>query len=786
MAEIPKQLKEHRFVKTKEKRPVQPNWNNNTTIVAKDIEKDATYGVLCGYNSLMVIDCDNEDAEQYCLTHPVLQRTFTVKSASKKLSHFYVYVDIEHPQTKRYNDTVTGERACDLQGEGTQVIGPNSKLDNGKKYVIHTDYEIAYVPYNELTEFLEKRYSTQSKKKKEFKEVLSYDPALHDPLVKYIKSTVSIIDVLNKSGFDPGSNPGKCPYGHSSQGGKCFSYTYKFYNCFHCDKSGDVFTLYQDIHNVPFLEAKEQLAKIAGAGQTLREQSVNYIALKQRHEMTELLVKQFLENNHVYTTRNSNKSEIWIYKEGIYVPDGETYIEEFVLAAIGAFYSSHIANQVIDKIKSSTYIKHEDLFINEDERKIPVLNGILDIFTRELEPFSPKYTFFTKIPVTYDASQKNELFEKFQSEIHKTVEDVKINQEMYGYCLLRNYKFEKAIMKIGGGRNGKSKDIECLKRLLGANNCVSIPLQTLENDKFIIAELHNKLANLGPDISNESLKHTANIKGLTGGDTFTADRKFKNKINFVNHAKMIFGTNNLPDVKNDESFGWHARWIFLEYPYRFEDPDVYYSLTSQERLDQNIRLADKNIVSKMTTPEGLSGILNWALEGLSRLTSQKQFTKNNSAGVFENEWRRRANSWIAFFSDMLEVSYDEDDYVSTMELTKEYKQYCVTHKLSNKQKNSDIYEHLTKEGCIKQRKNTEEGFIHVWKLLKWKSGKKPVAMEELVNIKLDDIKQFIFDMPKNNEKYLVQLYGKEYINKQIHRGLLARNPKYPNTLMVIQ
>jgi len=734
--QIPKQLTNHRFIRTREKIPCEKDWQNTSNYSLTELPQALTYGVLCGHNRLMVVDCDIKAAQDYCLQHPILNKTFAVQTATKKLLHFYVYVEIDNPATIRFNNA-KGDRALDLQGSSTQVIGAGSVLKDGSEYVAVNDNEIQTVAYSELTDYFENIFINVAKKgvEKVGSKLGADDEYIEiDPLINFIKSEITIKDVLNHENFETNGNPGKCPYGHESKGNKCFGYDDQTYHCFHCEKSGNIFKLYQDLHNCSFADAKHELANLAGAPEKIRKLARQYIAAQKKEKMSELICTQFLSNNKVYTLRHDKINEMWIYKDGIYVNQGRTYIIEFVRAVLEEFYTTHRCNQIVAKIEADTYISQEDFFINEDVRKIPVQNGILDLFTRKLQPFDSKYKFFNKLGAFYKAEANCETFEKFQAQIHQTANDVKLNQEMYGFCLYRDYKYEKALMKIGNGRNGKGKDIECLKRLLSPENCVNLSLQKLSADKFCVADLHNKMANLGSDLSGSVLNDTEMFKQLTGHDMVSADRKFLSKVHFQNFAKMIFATNNLPEVPNDESIGFKDRWLFLEYKNTYKLQDEYNIIPAEQRDKDGIKLADTDLINKLTTQEELSGILNWALDGLDRLFRQNGFTRSSTADNMENYWQRKSSSADAFFMDELEIEYNDENFLAVHVVKQKYHSYCQNYKIKP-EKWKNFQEKIDKFGGIYERKNRTSvgmGYVYGWSGLKWKNQPKD-SMEEFAN-----------------------------------------------------
>ena len=112
------------------------------------------------------------------------------------------------------------------------------------------------------------------------------------------------------------TNPCMCPLGHTSEGGKCFSYTKNVWYCFHCYQSGNIFHLQQKLKQVNFQNAKQQLAEIAGISNEINNKILlNYADNKNRHVASELLAREFMKLYKVYTIREDKEAEIYIYKD---------------------------------------------------------------------------------------------------------------------------------------------------------------------------------------------------------------------------------------------------------------------------------------------------------------------------------------------------------------------------------------------------------------------------------------------------------------------------------------
>ena len=134
----------------------------------------------------------------------------------------------------------------------------------------------------------------------------------------------------------------------------------------------------------------------------LKDKVWDYIIDKKRESATEELAKHIYENEFIYTTRDDENSEVWIYKNGIYIPQGKTYIKEFCRKILGVAYTTTLINQVISKVEADTFIDQDKFFNNIIKEEICVENGILNLKTRELSEWDAEKIFFTKIPVTYD------------------------------------------------------------------------------------------------------------------------------------------------------------------------------------------------------------------------------------------------------------------------------------------------------------------------------------------------------------------------------------------------
>ena len=400
------------------------------------------------------------------------------------------------------------------------------------------------------------------------------------------------------------------------------------------------------------------------------------IANKREDEATEKIVEEIEKNYYIYTTKDDIKSEIWYYCDGIYIPNGKSMIEENTRKILGIAYSPYLVNKVIAKIRGDTQINHDDFFKNEAIDEIPIQNGILNIFTREIKPFNPNRIFFNKMPIKYNEEKDCPNIKKFFSDILKDKEDAKVMFEFIGFCLMKDYRFEKSAMFIGNGRNGKGKTLSLIKHFLGVENCSSVPLSQINAGSTSVAELYGRLANLAGDLSNTDLKDTGMFKQVTGRDLITAKRKYLRDLFFINYAKLLFACNELPKVY-DLSTGFWSRWILFEFPYEFIKEDFYKQKLSEEK--KKYKIMDETIIDKLTTENELSGLLNIALNSLKDIIENKGFTYSKGTKEVKDLWIRKSDSFTAFCIDHLE----ENIYgkILKKDMRREFSKYCKKHKI---------------------------------------------------------------------------------------------------------
>lgn len=284
--------------------------------------------------------------------------------------------------------------------------------------------------------------------------------------------------------------------------------------------------------------------------------------------------------------------EIVHYEGGMYKGGGKSIIET-ESEKLHPKITSHRVNEIIQRIERRTHTKRSDFDI--DRSLLNLKNGLLDLNTLEFKPHSPRYLSMTQIPVNYKPEAKCPYILQFLSEILHT-KDIKTILAFIALAIQGNPEYQVAFAFLGRGSNGKSTFDNLVAKFIGDSNISSMTLHQLENERFALAELYGKRLNICGDLSRREIHDTGNFKKVVTGDMLTAERKHEHPFQFRPRIILSFSTNEIP-MTADQSEGYFRRWIIITFPNTFEGSR-----------------ADRNILSKLTTDEELSGLLNLVIQ----------------------------------------------------------------------------------------------------------------------------------------------------------------------------
>ena len=115
-------------------------------------------------------------------------------------------------------------------------------------------------------------------------------------------------------------------------------------------------------------------------------------------------------------------------------------------------------------------------------------------------------------------------------------------------------------------------------------------------------------------------------------------------------------------MSHDHSEGWYRRFEIVRFPNEFKKSDASFDPELEKKLRKE-----------------LSGIFNWAVEGLRRLKRKGGFSQSESIRQAKREYEIENDS-VAHFIDE-NTKYDEENYEIGSYVYNEYKLYCQEYNL---------------------------------------------------------------------------------------------------------
>ena len=363
----------------------------------------------------------------------------------------------------------------------------------------------------------------------------------------------------------------------------------------------------------------------------------------------------YLKNNSHVVKINS---QLHIYQDGIYI-NGYKHIEQTMIDMIPN----------LKKTQRREVLDYMELIAEEvtpsDARYIAFKNGIYDLVTDMLLPYSPEYVITNRIPWDYIPDAQSELAERTLNKL--ACDDpsiVALLQECIGYCFYRRNELGKAFILTGDKSNGKSTFLDVIKYMLGDENISALDLKEL-GDRFSTSMMFGKLANLGDDIGDDFLSGTqvSTFKKIVTGNRIKAERKGQDPFEFNPYIKMLFSANDIPRMK-DKTGAVLRRLVIIPFNATFTvndpdfDPYIKYKLVEQESIEYLIRVG---------------------VEGLRRVIQQNHFTQSERVDREIKEYEEENNPIAGFIEDQ---GLDMIENQLTADVYKRYQVFCADNSLT--------------------------------------------------------------------------------------------------------
>lgn len=344
--------------------------------------------------------------------------------------------------------------------------------------------------------------------------------------------------------------------------------------------------------------------------------------------------------------------ELHIYENGDY-KSGSLRIENKMISIIPNL--SNAQRQEVLRYINTTLIENERV---TDASFIAFANGVLDIRTNEIMPFSPDIVIANRIPYAYNPSAYDATVDKTLNKLACGDASIRaLLEELAGYMFFRRNELRKAFMLTGAGHNGKSTYISMLQTMIGRENYCVLDIPEI-SERFKSAELAGKLADLCDDISDRYIRDASVFKKLTSGESITAERKGQDPFTFTPYVKFVFSVNELPRFK-DGTGAVLDRMIIIPFNASFSKTDSDY---------------DPFIKDKLTSVSAMEYLIKLGIEGLKRVLGRNSFTDSEVVNEQLEQFNLENNPILSFYES---ISRDELLRESVGYWYDKYREFCL-------------------------------------------------------------------------------------------------------------
>ena len=351
--------------------------------------------------------------------------------------------------------------------------------------------------------------------------------------------------------------------------------------------------------------------------------------------------------------------QLHIYRDGVYVP-GARRIEAAML--------DHI--RTLKATQRAEVLKYLEIIRPDDEptsnaNLLTFRNGVYDLTTGTLGAHSPDVVTTNLIPWDYEPDAYSALADKTLDKLACHDPEIRaLLEECIGYTFYRRNELSKAFLLTGDKSNGKSTFLDMVKNVLGPANYSVLDLNELD-ERFSVATMAGKLANIGDDISDEFMagKSVALFKKVVSGNQLKAEFKGQDAFFFSPYVKLLFSANDIPRIR-DRTGAVLRRLVIVPFNAKFSknDPDF-----------------DPYITHKLRGEEVMRYLVRLGVEGLRRVLENRGFTESERVRRELEQFEVDNNPILLFLRDVPREGFLRQP---TRDLHVAYRAFCVENGFS--------------------------------------------------------------------------------------------------------
>lgn len=236
------------------------------------------------------------------------------------------------------------------------------------------------------------------------------------------------------------------------------------------------------------------------------------------------------------------------------------------------------------------------------------------------------------LPFKFDPNAKMPKWTKFLNTVIPDESVQMVLQEYVGYLFLPKY-LQKFLFLYGMGANGKSVFIKVVASLFDDANVSYLKVQDMYDHN--LDNLNGKKLNISSELSgNATAKgQIETVKEIAEGATITVNPKHEKAYKIYNPPKMIMSANTKL-TGGGQNDGLIRRLMMIPFeaqiPERERNEDLHTEIINEE----------------------MSGVLNWAIEGLLRLIKNRgKFTQSNILDEVTEQYREETDQVYSYIKE---------------------------------------------------------------------------------------------------------------------------------------
>jgi len=293
---------------------------------------------------------------------------------------------------------------------------------------------------------------------------------------------------------------------------------------------------------------------------------------------------------------------------------------------------------------------------------ISASNGLLHLPSRKLLPHTPALFALNALNFNYDphAPAPLEWLHFLNTLWPEDKESIATLQEIFGLLLTGETRHQKMFLMVGPKRSGKGTIARVLTALLGQANVCGPTLSSISQNFGLAPLIGKRLA----VISDARLSGKADqqviverLLSITGEDSLTIDRKFREPWNGRLETRFMILTNEVPKLA-DASGALASRFITLILRQSFYGKE------------------DHGLTDKLTAE--MPSILKWAIEGWERLAARRFLVTPASAKAVQQEMEDLGSPIGAFVRHRCAI--EQGQFVACADLYKAWQDWCQDQK----------------------------------------------------------------------------------------------------------